>query len=128
MFHSFLISENHREKHQEGRISEGASGKGTLNMEREDWIKTGLVAGGAVLGLLGERVAKSKMVKKALVKTTAAALRVQKCAAESSASLQAQADDIVAAAKEENQKLEDAEAAEKAKAEAAAPVVEDEAK
>lgn len=47
-------------------------------MEREDWIKTGLVAGGAVLGLLGERVIKSKLVKKALVKTTAAALRVQK--------------------------------------------------
>ena len=44
-------------------------------MEREDWIKTGLVAGGAVLGLLGERVVKSKLVKKALVKTTAAALR-----------------------------------------------------
>ena len=35
-------------------------------MEREDWIKTGLVAGGAVLGLLGERVIKSKLVKKAL--------------------------------------------------------------
>ena len=81
-------------------------------MEREDWIKTGLVAGGAVLGLLGERVVKSNLVKKALVKTTAAALRAQKCAAESSASLQAQADDIVAAAKEENQKLEEAEAAE----------------
>lgn len=128
MFHSFLIGENHREKHQEGRTGEVCVGKGTLNMEREDWIKTGLVAGGAVLGLLGERVAKSKLVKKALVKTTAAALRVQKCAAESSASLQAQADDIVAAAKEENQKLEEAEAAEKAKAEAAAPVVEDEAK
>ena len=97
-------------------------------MEREDWIKTGLVAGGAVLGLLGERVVKSNLVKKTLVKTTAAALRAQKCAAESSASLQAQADDIVAAAREENQKLEEAEAAEKAKAEAAAPVVEDEAK
>ena len=97
-------------------------------MEREDWIKTGLVAGGAVLGLLGERVVKSNLVKKALVKTTAAALRAQKCAAEGSANLQAQADDIVAAAKEENQKLEEAEAAEKAKAEAAAPVVEDEAK
>ena len=66
--------------------------------------------------------------EKALVKTTAAALRVQKCAAESSASLQAQADDIVAAAKEENQKLEEAEAAEKAREEAAAAVVEDEAK
>lgn len=80
------------------------------------------------MGLVGERIAKSKLVKKALVKTTAAALRVQKCAAEGSANLQAQADDIVAAAKEENQKLEEAEAAEKAKAEVAAPVVEDEAK
>ena len=79
-------------------------------------------------GLLGERVVKSKLVKKALVKTTAAALRVQKCAAESSASLQAQADDIVAAAKEENQKLEEAEAAEKAREEAAAAVIEDQAK
>ncbi len=106
----------------------GAGEGSHFTMEREDWIKTGLVAGGAVLGLLGERVIKSKLVKKALVKTTAAALRVQKCAAESSASLQAQADDIVAAAKEENQKLEDAEAAEKAKEEAAAAVVEDQAK
>jgi len=56
----------------------GAGEGSHFTMEREDWIKTGLVAGGAVLGLLGERVIKSKLVKKALVKTTAAALRVQK--------------------------------------------------
>ena len=97
-------------------------------MEREDWVKTGLVAGGAVLGLLGEKLFKSKLMKKAAIKTTAAALRVQKCASESSACLQAQADDIVAAAKEENRKAEEAEAAEKAQKDAAAPVVEDEAK
>ena len=77
-------------------------------MEREDWVKTGLVAGGAVLGLLGEKLVKSKLMKKALVKSTAAALRVQKCASESTACLQAQADDIVAAAKEENKKIEEA--------------------
>lgn len=98
-------------------------------MEREDWVKTGLVAGGAVLGLLGEKFVKSNVMKKALVKTTAAALRAKKCAEETSACLQAQADDVVAQAKEENQKLEDAEAEAKAKAEAAAKaaVVEDQA-
>lgn len=38
--------------------------KGAMYHGKEDWIKTGLVAGGAVLGLLGERVVKSKLVKK----------------------------------------------------------------
>lgn len=99
-----------------------------MDMEREDWVKTGLVAGGAVLGLLGEKLVKSKLMKKALVKSTAAALRVQKCASESTACLQAQADDIVAAAKEENKKIEEAEAAAEAAEAAQTPVIEDAAK
>ncbi len=97
-------------------------------MEREDWIHVGMVAGGAVLGLAARVFLKSNIMKKAMVSTTAAALRVQKCAEEGSACLQAQADDIVAAAKEENRKRDEADAAAKAAAEAAQAPVEDQAK
>ena len=61
--------------------------------------------------------------KKQSVGATAAALRIQKCAEKSAACLNAQADDIVAQAKEENRKREEAELAEmKAKEDALTPV------
>ena len=82
-------------------------------MEREDWMHVGMVVSGAALGLAARVFFKSKCMKKAAVGATAAALRIQKCAEKSAACLNAQADDIVAQAKEENRKREEAELAEK---------------
>jgi hypothetical protein len=96
-------------------------------MEREDWMHVGMVAGGAVLGLAARLLLKSKVMKKAAVSTTAVALRVQKCAEKGAASLEAQADDIVAQAREENRKREEAEAADKKAREEALKPVEDQA-
>ena len=81
-------------------------------MEREDWMHVGMVVSGAASGACGPCLFKSKCMKKAAVGATAAALRIQKCAEKSAACLNAQADDIVAQAKEENRKREEAELAE----------------
>ena len=92
-------------------------------MEREDWMHVGMVVSGAALGLAARVFFKSKCMKKAAVGATAAALRIQNCAEKSAACLNAQADDIVAQAKEENRKREEAELAEmKAKEDALTPV------
>jgi hypothetical protein len=72
-------------------------------MEKEDWMHVGMVAGGAVLGLAARVFLKSDVMKKAMVSTTAAAMRAHRCVEESTASLQAQADDIAAAAREKTQ-------------------------
>jgi hypothetical protein len=80
-------------------------------MEREDWMHVGMVAGGAVLGLAARCFLKSKAMKKVAVSTTAVALRVQKCAEKGAASLESQADDIVAQAREENRKREERDTA-----------------
>lgn len=72
---------------------------------KEAWEKAGLMIGGAIAGLIGLKVAKSKCAKKALVHTTAAALRAKEAALDSSAAVQEGAGDIVAEAKEVNRKI-----------------------
>lgn len=94
-------------------------------MERKDWEHVGMVAGGVVLGLAARAFLKSRTMERAMVSTTAAALRAQKCAEESSASFQAKADDIVAAAREQNRLREKEAASEAAEKKAAQAPVED---
>lgn len=76
---------------------------------KECWAKVGLMVGGAIAGLIGLKIAKSKCAKNALIQTTAAALRAKEAALDSGAAAQESAGDIVAEAKEVNRKMAEAE-------------------
>ena len=81
--------------------------------EKIDWKKTGIFAGGVLFGTAGIKVLSSKDAKKVYTSCTAAFLRAKECVLKTAATIQENAGDIYAGAKEINE-----ERAAKAEAEA----------
>ncbi|MCI7814189.1 MAG: DUF6110 family protein [Lachnospiraceae bacterium] len=71
--------------------------------------KVALFAGGVLFGTAGIKVLGSKDAKKVYVQTTAAALRVKECVMNTATSIQEEAEDILAEAKEVNIKRSEEE-------------------
>lgn len=69
-----------------------------------DWEKIGLFAGGVLFGTAGIKVLTSKDAKKTYTHTTAAALRAKECVMTTVTKVRENADDILADAKEINEK------------------------
>ena len=82
-----------------------------------DWKKVGLFAGGVLFGTAGVKVLASKDAKKAYTHIAAAGLRMKDSAMKTVTTVQENAGDILASAKEINQKRAAKEAEEKAAAE-----------
>ena len=81
--------------------------------EKIDWKKPGLFAGGVLFGTAGIKVLSSKDAKKVYTSCTAAFLRAKECVMNTVSTVQENAGDIYAGAKEINE-----ERAAKAEAEA----------
>ena len=81
--------------------------------EKIDWKKTGIFAGGVLFGTAGIKVLSSKDAKKVYTSCTAAFLRAKECVMNTVSTVQENAGDIYAGAKEINE-----ERAAKAEAEA----------
>lgn len=69
-----------------------------------NWKKVGIFAGGFAFGTAGLKILSSKDAKKVYVQATAAALRAKDCVLDTAATLQENAEDVLAAAKDENAK------------------------
>lgn len=69
-----------------------------------NWKKVGIFMGGFAFGTAGLKVLSSKDAKKVYVQATAAVLRAKECALDTAAVIQENAEDVLAAAKEENEK------------------------
>ena len=69
-----------------------------------NWKKVGIFAGGVLFGTAGLKILGSKDAKKVYVQATAAALRAKDCVLDTAATLQENAEDVLAAAKDENAK------------------------
>ncbi len=69
-----------------------------------NWKKVGIFAGGVLFGTAGLKILGSKDAKKVYVQATAAALRAKDCVLDTAATLQENAEDVLAAAKDENTK------------------------
>ena len=69
-----------------------------------NWKKVGIFAGGVLFGTAGLKILGSKDAKKVYVQATAAALRAKDCVLDTAATLQENAEDVLAAAKDENVK------------------------
>ncbi|NCB91732.1 MAG: hypothetical protein EOM40_04060 [Clostridia bacterium] len=76
------------------------------------WDKLGLFAGGIVFGTAGVKALSSKDAKKAYTHTVAAALRVKECVMTVVTKVKENSDDILADAKEINEKRAEKEACE----------------
>lgn len=74
------------------------------------WDKISLFAGGVLFGTAGLKLLSSKDAKKAYTQTTAAALRVKECVMTAVTRVRENADDILADAKQINERRSDAEA------------------
>ncbi len=81
-----------------------------------DWKKIGLFAGGVLFGTAGIKVLSSKDAKKVYTECTAAGLRAKDCIMNTATTIQENAEDVLAEAKQIN---------EDRAAKAAAEVVED---
>ena len=79
--------------------------------EKIDWKKTGIFAGGVLFGTAGIKVLSSKDAKKVYTSCTAAFLRAKECVMKTVSTVQENAEDIYADAKQIN---EDRAAAEEA--------------
>ena len=82
-------------------------------LKKIDWKKTGIFAGGVLFGTAGIKVLSSKDAKKVYTSCTAAVLRAKECVMNTVSTVQENAGDIYAGAKEINE-----ERAAKAEAEA----------
>ena len=80
-------------------------------MTIKDWKHPGLFAAGVLFGTAGIKALSSKDAKKAYTHMTAAALRVQESVMETVTSVQENAADILASAKEINEQRAKAEEA-----------------
>ena len=80
-------------------------------LKKIDKAKTGIFAAGVLFGTAGIKVLSSKDAKKAYTHMTAAALRVQESVMETVTSVQENAADILASAKEINEQRAKAEEA-----------------
>ncbi|WP_029201046.1 DUF6110 family protein [Oribacterium sp. NK2B42] len=69
-----------------------------------NWKKVGIFMSGFAFGTAGLKILASKDAKKAYVQATAAALRAKECVLDTAACIQENAEDVLAAAKEENEK------------------------
>lgn len=69
-----------------------------------NWEKIGIFAGGVLFGTAGIKALSSKDAKKAYTHTTAAVLRAKECVMTTVDKVQENADDILAEAKEINEK------------------------
>jgi hypothetical protein len=74
------------------------------------WNKIGLFAGGVAFGTAGIKALSSKDAKKAYTHTVAAALRVKECIMAAATKVKENSDDILADAKEINEKRAEKEA------------------
>ena len=83
-------------------------------LKKIDKAKTGIFAAGVLFGTAGIKVLSSKDAKKAYTHMTAAALRVQESVMETVTSVQENAADILASAKEINEQRAVAEVVEDA--------------
>ena len=88
--------------------------------EQIDWKQTGIFAGGVLFGTAGIKVLSSKDAKKVYTSCTAAFLRAKECVMNTVSTVQENAGDIYAGAKESNE-----ERAAKAEAEAFADAEEE---
>ena len=70
-----------------------------------DWKKTGIFAAGVLFGTAGIKILSSKDAKKAYVHATAAGLRMKDSVMQSVTTVQENASDILASAKELNEEL-----------------------
>ncbi len=70
-----------------------------------DWKKVGMVAGGALLGSYGVKILSSNTMKKGYTKCTAAVLRMKDEVVKNATTLKENCGDIVADAKDINEKL-----------------------
>lgn len=81
-------------------------------MVKEDRIKAlGLFLGGVLFGTAGIKLLSSKDAKKAYVNCTAAALRAKESVMKTAATIQENAEDVLAEAKQINEKRAEEEAA-----------------
>ncbi len=81
-------------------------------MFKEDHIKAlGLFLGGVLFGTAGIKLLSSKDAKKAYVNCTAAALRAKESVMKTAATIQENAEDVLAEAKQINEKRAEEEAA-----------------
>ena len=80
-------------------------------LKKIDKAKTGIFAAGVPFGTVGIKILSSKDAKKAYTHMTAAALRVQESVMETVTSVQENAADILASAKEINEQRAKAEEA-----------------
>lgn len=89
-------------------------------MFKEDHIKAlGLFLGGVLFGTAGIKLLSSKDAKKAYVNCTAAALRAKDSVMKTAATIQENAEDVLAEAKQINEKRAEEEAAAVVEGEAA---------
>ncbi len=72
--------------------------------EHITWRRACLFLGGFAFGTAGLKILGSKDAKKVYVQATAAALRAKECVLDTAATLQENAEDVLAAAKDENVK------------------------
>ena len=79
--------------------------------EKIDWKKTGIFAGGVLFGTAGVKILSSKDAKKVYVEGTAAVLRAKDCVMKTAETVQENAEDILAEAKQINEKRAAEEAA-----------------
>ena len=76
------------------------------------WDKLGLFAGGVLFGTAGVKILSSKDAKKAYTHATAAVLRAKECVMTTATTLKENCDDVLADAKEINEKRAEAEVVE----------------
>lgn len=69
-----------------------------------NWTRLGIFAGGVLFGTAGIKLLSSKDAKKAYTHTTAAVLRAKDCIMQQATTLKENCDDILADAKEINEK------------------------
>ena len=81
------------------------------HIKKIDWGKSGLFAAGVLFGTAGIKILSSKDAKKVYTGCTAAVLRSKKCVMKTVTTIQENASDIYADAKEINENREAAEEA-----------------
>lgn len=69
-----------------------------------NWKKVGIFMGGFAFGTAGLKILSSKDAKKVYVQATAACLRAKECVLDTAQVIQENAEDVLAAAKDENLK------------------------
>ena len=76
------------------------------------WDKLGLFAGGVLFGTAGVKILSSKDAKKSYTHATAAMLRAKECVMTTATTIKENCDDVLADAKEINEKRAEAEVVE----------------